>query len=48
VPGTATLNQGGGAAITSVSCTSAADCSAGGWYRDVVNNRRQAFVVNET
>jgi hypothetical protein len=48
VPGTATLYQGGSAAITSVSCTSAVGCSAGGWYRDGVDNRQQAFVVNET
>src|SRR5579859_8114958 len=34
VPGTAALNKGGGAQITSVSCPRAGDCSAGGFYRD--------------
>ena len=34
VPGTAALNQGGTAAVTSVSCASAGDCSAGGYYDD--------------
>ena len=33
-PGTAALNHGGGAAIASVSCASAGNCSAGGSYRD--------------
>src|SRR5260370_532973 len=47
VPGTAALNQGGGAAITSVSCTSAGNCSAGGAYIDS-SNRVQAFVVSQT
>src|SRR5258708_39733979 len=32
VPGTAALNKGGNAAISSVSCASAANCSAGGVY----------------
>jgi len=46
VPGTATLNQGKDAAIFSVSCASAANCSAGGYY---ASNRAsdQAFVVNQ-
>jgi hypothetical protein len=48
VAGTAALNQGGSAAITSVSCTAADHCSAGGWYRDGADNRQQAFVVDET
>src|SRR5215472_14676167 len=34
VPGTATLNQGGSAAVDSVSCASAGTCSAGGSYFD--------------
>jgi hypothetical protein len=47
VPGTAALNQGGGAEITSVSCASAGNCTAGGAYHDSSGNR-QAFVVSET
>jgi D-alanine-D-alanine ligase-like ATP-grasp enzyme len=46
VPGTAALNQGGGAVINSVSCASAGDCSAGGVYRDR-SRRAQAFVVTQ-
>jgi D-alanine-D-alanine ligase-like ATP-grasp enzyme len=47
VPGTAALNRGGGAQISSVSCASAGNCSAGGSYRDS-SNHGQAFVVNQT
>jgi hypothetical protein len=47
VPGTAALNQGNNAAITSVSCTSAADCSAGGYYAGKFGHSR-AFVVSKT
>jgi hypothetical protein len=47
VPGTATLNARGWAQITSVSCPSAGNCSAGGLYTDADFNR-QAFVVDET
>jgi hypothetical protein len=46
VPGTAALNVGGAAMVTSVSCASPGNCSAGGSYF----NRfafAQAFVVNE-
>ena len=46
VPGTAALNQGGNAEIASVSCASADNCSAGGYYRDGFC-QRQAFVVNQ-
>ena len=46
VPGTAALNQGGDASITSVSCASAGNCSAGGFYGDGFG--RQAFVVGQT
>jgi cytochrome c551/c552 len=46
VPGTATLNTGGNAAITSVSCASAGNCSAGGYYKDS-SGKRQAFVAGE-
>jgi hypothetical protein len=45
VPGTAALNQGG-AWIASVSCASAGNCSAGGWYQ-VGSGHSQAFVVSQ-
>ncbi len=44
VPGTAALNHGGSAAVNSMSCTSAGNCSAVGSYR---NNSTQAFAVSE-
>ncbi len=44
----AALNTGGSAAISSVSCGSAGNCSAGGHYRDGSTHSQQAFVVNET
>ena len=47
VPGTAALNKGGFAAISSVSCASAGNCSAGGSYQDTPNDPGQAFVVSE-
>src|SRR6266699_3172026 len=46
VPGTATLNKGGGAAVSSVSCASAGNCSAGGSYLDG-SGRGLAFVASE-
>lgn len=46
VPGTATLNAGGSATVTSVSCTSAGDCAAVGSYEDS-SGHYQAFVVTE-
>jgi hypothetical protein len=50
VPGTAALSQGQGpvmsAQVTSVSCASAGDCSAGGDYTDGSGNQ-QAFVVSQ-
>jgi hypothetical protein len=46
VPGTAALNQGGSAFITSVSCGSAGNCSAGGSYFDS-SSHRQAFVAGQ-
>ena len=46
VPGTAALNQIGDAVITSVSCASAGNCSAGGDYTDSSGNI-QAFVDSE-
>jgi hypothetical protein len=47
VPGTGALNQDGGAAVTSVSCASAGNCSAGGQYNDSPPGRGQAFVVSQ-
>jgi hypothetical protein len=47
VPGTAVLNQGGNAQVNSVSCGSAGNCSAGGFYTDSAVHS-QAFVVGET
>jgi hypothetical protein len=46
VPGTAALNKGGIAVISSVSCRSAGNCSAGGDYTDS-SNHQQALVVSE-
>jgi hypothetical protein len=46
VPGTAFLNQGGGATVSAVSCASAGNCSAGGQYADNLGHG-EAFVVNE-
>jgi hypothetical protein len=50
VPGLAALNAGGGAEVTSVSCASAGECSAGGFYEDSTGflSGVQAFVVSET
>ena len=46
VPGIAALDQGGGAAITSLSCSAPGDCSAGGDYSDG-SGHGQAFVVSQ-
>jgi len=46
VPGTAALNHGGYATVTSVSCAGAGECSAGGTYRDTATTA-QGFVVSE-
>jgi len=45
VPGTAALNQGGFAYVTSVSCALPVYCGAGGTYSDSPGSQ-QAFVVN--
>jgi hypothetical protein len=45
-PGTAALNQRGDAAVNSVSCASAGNCAAGGFYTDSSGNG-QAFVASE-
>jgi hypothetical protein len=46
VPGTAALNTGGNAEVTSVSCARPGDCGAGGYYTGTAGF--QAFVVSET
>jgi hypothetical protein len=47
VPGTATLNAGGNAFVSSISCSSAGNCGAGGSYTDSGGDV-QGFVVSET
>jgi hypothetical protein len=50
VGGTASLNVGGSAAITSISCRAAGACSAGGYYASASGDgipSDQAFVVSE-
>jgi hypothetical protein len=47
VPGTSALNKGGNAGISSVSCASPGNCSAGGGYTDS-HGDGQAFVVTES
>jgi hypothetical protein len=46
VPGSAALNVGGSADVVSVSCGSAGNCVAGGYYQDGADHQ-QAFVVSE-
>jgi hypothetical protein len=46
VPGSGALNAGGGAELASVSCASAGNCAAGGFYRDS-HGHIQAFVVSQ-
>jgi hypothetical protein len=46
VPGTAALNKGDYAQISSVSCRSAGNCSAGGWYMDK-SSLNDPLVVSE-
>jgi len=46
IPGSVSLNPGGFAAVASVSCASAGNCSAGGTYTDG-SEHVQAFIVNE-
>jgi hypothetical protein len=50
VPGTAALNTGGRAGVNAVSCASAGNCSAGGFYAVAPhpNSHQEAFVANET
>src|SRR6266852_4641285 len=46
VPGLGSLNQGGNAQLASVSCASAGNCAAGGFYTDG-SGHTQAFVVSQ-
>jgi hypothetical protein len=46
VPGTAALNQGGHTGAGSVSCASAGNCAAAGFYTDS-SGHAQAFVASE-
>jgi hypothetical protein len=46
IPGLAGLNRGGNAGFNSISCASAGNCSAGGFYAPKTTHP-QAFVVNE-
>jgi hypothetical protein len=46
VPGSGTLNAGANALVESVSCASAGNCSAGGYY-GVSLSHQQAFVASE-
>lgn len=46
VPGVGSLNTGGDARITSVSCATAGSCAVGGSYTDGAG-RAQAFVVSQ-
>ena len=46
VPGLGPLNAGGNAAVTSISCPSAGNCVAGGYFTDS-NGHQQAFVITE-
>ena len=49
VPGTAALNAGENAQVTSVSCASPGNCAAGGTYAGAATSlTQQAFVVTET
>src|SRR5262252_9914329 len=46
VPGTPALNQGGDAALLSMSCAAAGNCSTAGYYTDS-SSRVQEFVVSQ-
>ncbi len=46
VPGSGALNKGGNAEVFSVSCASAGNCAAGGFYKDS-SGHLQVFVVSE-
>jgi hypothetical protein len=46
IPGIAALSHGPAAGVPSVSCASAGNCAAGGWFTDRQGNR-QAFLVSD-
>jgi hypothetical protein len=48
VPGTARLNGGNDAEVSSISCAAAGECAAGGFYTDGGSGRLRSFVVSET
>jgi hypothetical protein len=48
VPGSATLNKAGNGGIRSVSCASAGNCVAGGYFAKFHTGHTQALVVDET
>jgi hypothetical protein len=47
VPGLGTLNKGGGASVSSVSCPRTGACAAGGYYT-IRGGAFEAFVVSQT
>jgi hypothetical protein len=47
VPNLGTLNVGGDALMSSVSCASAGNCAAGGYYLDGPSGNYQGFVVDD-
>ncbi len=47
VPGLGTLNKGGNAWVNEVSCASAGNCAAGGYYADGHRDHQQGFAVVE-
>jgi hypothetical protein len=48
VPGLVTINTGGEAQLRSLSCASAGNCTAGGYYTDKSTQLYEPFVVNQT
>jgi hypothetical protein len=47
IPGSAALNRGGNAEVSSIACGAPGDCVAGGYYSPV-NNRYDPFIATET
>jgi hypothetical protein len=46
IPGIASLNAGGNAGATAVSCPAAGNCAAGGYYTDMIGDQH-AFIAEE-
>jgi hypothetical protein len=46
-PGSGSLNSGGSGRVVTVSCSTAGNCSGGGYYTDTTGSQ-QAFLVSET